>query len=98
MLGKTVTATMKITTKVAMCLYMHKMVLPIKMTAYKMEFTYSALNTIMVKNLFMWLIKPVKLRLQLFQLILKLNPTILLHVALLSKTITHNLARSIILR
>ena len=44
MLGMTIAIIMKLTTKVAICLYMNKMVLTAIIAEYKLEVAYSALS------------------------------------------------------
>ena len=50
MLGTSIAAVMKITTKLAICLCVNKMVLTDTMTEYKLEVAHSELNTIMVTS------------------------------------------------
>ena len=57
-LETTIAAVMKVTTKVAICLYINKMVLTAKMTEYKLEVTHSALNTITLTSTIGLAVKP----------------------------------------
>ena len=58
MLGTTIAAIIKVTTKVAIRLYVNKMVLTATMAEYKLEVAHSAPNTIMVTNTAVLAIKP----------------------------------------
>ena len=61
MLGTTVGAIMKVTTKVAMCSYVNKIMLTAILAEYKLEVAHSTLNVITVKELLGWLLKSAKL-------------------------------------
>ena len=58
MLGTTVAAIMRVTTKVAMCSYMYKIVLTATIAMYELEVAHSAPNTIMVTKTIGLAIKP----------------------------------------
>ena len=65
MLGTTVATSIKATTKVAICLFVSKMVSNAKIVEYKLEVAYSAPITIMVTSTIGLAIKPANLRLLL---------------------------------
>ena len=46
--GIDIVTIMKVTTKVAICLYVHQMVLPARMAEYKLDIASSARNSITV--------------------------------------------------
>ena len=54
----TIAAIMKVTTKVAICLYVNKMVLTATMAEYKLEVAHSAPNIIMVTRTIGLAVKP----------------------------------------
>ena len=69
---ETIAFIVKVTTNMAMCLYMHKMVLPATIAEYKLEVTHSILNVIIIiiiglaikpsqSKLTTWSVKPLAL-------------------------------------
>ena len=97
-LGTTVASVMMVTTKVAICLYVNKMMFTATMAEFKLEVAHSAPNTIMVTSTMGWLLNPAQIRLLLSQWRSKLYPAVFFHMALLATMITHNLTSSRILR
>ena len=99
MLGTTVSAIIKVTTKVDICLYVNKMVLTTTMAEYKLELAHSIPHTITVtRTIGLVVLNPAKVRLLLRQWSFWLNPTVFLYVALLATVITHYLTSSRMLR
>ena len=58
MLGTTVAAIIKVTTKVDICLYVNNMVLTAKMADYKLEVAHSTQHIIMVIRTTALIVKP----------------------------------------
>ena len=54
----TTAAILKVTTKMAICLYVNRMVLTATMAEYKLGVAHSALNTIMVTSTIGLVVKP----------------------------------------
>ena len=98
MLGITVAAIMKITSKVVFCLSVNKMVSTATMAKYKLEVAHSAPNTTTVTRNIGLAVKPSQKKSLFSQWSYKLNPIIFLYMPLLATTIAHNLTSSGILK